>query len=132
MTAHWFGAFSCMHIFKPSNSTRPAGNDAEELDHFFNSMSYRYELWPRPYQTRRPSFTDFYDPLLDEFDPMYGVEEPQPIKEEAKAPEPPPVEETPPAPPEPQPDPIDVIDEMLRQSIQEEKEIRTLLAQKLI
>ena len=133
MTAHWFGAFSCMHIFKPSHSTRPAGNDAEEIDHFFNSMPYRYELWPRPNQTRNPSYSDFCDPLLDEFDPLYGLPvEPQPIKEETKAPEPQPVVETPPEPPEPQPEPIDVIDEMLRHSVQEEKEIMALLAEKLI
>jgi hypothetical protein len=131
MTAHYFGAFSCMHVFKPSNSTRPAGNDAEELDHFFNSMTYRFELWPRP-QTRRPTFTDFYDPLLDEFDPMFGQPEPQNVQEQAKAPEPPPAPTTPPEPPEPQEEPVDVIDEMLRHSLQEEKEIMALLAQRLI
>lgn len=135
MTAYFFGSFSCMHIFKPSHSTRPAGNDAEELDHFFNSITYRHELWPQPIHVRRQrTYSDFYDPLLDEFDPDFGkpVEEPQPIKEEVKAPETPPVEEPPPAPPEPQEDPIDVIDEMLKHAVQEEREIRALLSSKLI
>jgi hypothetical protein len=136
MTAHWFGTFSCMHVYKPSNSTRPAGNDANELDHFFKSMPYRYELWPRP-ATRRSSYTDFYDPLLDEFDPLYGQSEPsQTIHEEAKAPEPPKAPETPPAPPEPPEDPIDVRDriiaEMIRESEEKDREIIALLAERLV
>ena len=134
MEAHWFGTFSCIHTYKPSGSVRPAGNDADGLSHFFNSIPYRYELWPRP-QTRRPSYTDFYDPLFDGFD-FKRPNEPEPIQEEAKTSEPPPVQPTPPEPPVPQEDPLDVMDQkigaMIKEAERKEQEIRKLLAEKLI
>lgn len=67
MQAYWFGEFSCQHLFKPSGQVRPAGNTPVELEHFFDSISYRHELWPR----QRPrTVVDFMEPLEPESEPI--------------------------------------------------------------
>lgn len=133
MSAYHFGAFSCEHIYKPSWSSRPAGNDATELDHFFGSMTYRHELWPQPIHVRPKVHADFHDPLFSTFDPREVVQE---QSKPAEAPKPIVEETTPPEPPVEQPDPYEEHDamlaEMLRRAEEEEREIRELLAEKLI
>lgn len=89
MAAHMFGEFSCSHFYRPTHSYRPAGKTSPELKDFFNSITYRNELWPHP---RHQSDSNFYDPLFNKFE--VKVETPNPIVESVK-------------PPEPVPEPID-------------------------
>jgi hypothetical protein len=56
MTAHGFSQFTCQHLYIPSGHYRQAGNNPEELISFFDSVSYRLQLWP----DRNPTEEDFY------------------------------------------------------------------------
>jgi hypothetical protein len=124
MSSLGFGQFSCNHFYLPSYTYRPVGQSVRELENFFGSVAYRYELWPLPMNQRHRKHSQFYE------DPIFGnkkAEEPQKAE--------PIVEETvvPPKPPEPEPEPIDpvlqdkydridYIDEMLRQPLPSLKE----------
>jgi len=82
MTAHWFGDFSCQHYYKPTRRYRPAGTTPRELDHFFNSIAYRHELWPDPTQDRPRNATDFLEPPLPPIDSeFYRIFNPSDVPE---------------------------------------------------
>jgi hypothetical protein len=62
MFAYRFGEFTCQHYYKLTGKLRQAGNNPRELDNFFASVSYRYQLWPTLQHDRPITPDDFYTP----------------------------------------------------------------------
>lgn len=101
MVAHFYGEFECQHFYIPTGKYRQAGKNAQELDEFFNSISYRYQLWPDSEYKEESNDDSFY------------TWAPEPIeiwRENQDGEEPKPEEET-------EPERIDIIDEMLGQKV---------------